>query len=276
MLREFFICTFTFALLATQPVFAKGGGEGDRGGNGGGKGNGDSSQGNGNGGGQAHDGHGKDGGGGYNGGQEAGNGNSGSRSNGNSSGKNDRSAAAASNQSAANSNPGLGNSNANGTVSNSSIGAPSRRSTTAADPAVGLASPRTSRSATAPTSTMAASGWRAVQGNGTGPSLPSSLIPRSEASVVERMGFVEPLAARAGIPGQIVQACRTSIVTAAIPYGAIRVDAASAGHASRMPDGGLMAPLEVRVEYARANARQVRQSRIACRLNGAGEVVALR
>jgi hypothetical protein len=266
MLREFFIFTITIALLATQPVFAKGGGEGDKGGsNGGGKGNSGGSQGNGNGGGGGYS-------AGSNGGQEAGKGSSGSQSNGNGSGKNEGSAAAASSQNAASSNPGLGSSNAR----NSNIGAPSRASTITADPAIGSASPRISRSVTAPTSTMAASSWRAVRESGTGPTLPSSLIPRSEASAVERAGFVEPLTARAGIPGQIVQACRTSIVTAALPYGAIRVDAASAGQASRMPDGGLTAPLEVRVEYARVNARQVRRSRIACRLNAAGAVVALR
>ena len=90
------------------------------------------------------------------------------------------------------------------------------------------------------------------------------------------MGFVEPLVRRAGVPGQIVQACRASIVTAALPYGAVQVDAASVGQASRTPEGGLIAPLAVRVVYARARARQVRQSHVACRLNAAGSVVALR
>jgi hypothetical protein len=87
---------------------------------------------------------------------------------------------------------------------------------------------------------------------------------------------VEPLVRRAGVPIQIVQACRTSIVTAALPYGAVQVDAGSVGQASRTSDGGFTAPLEVRVVYARANARQVRQSRISCRLNASGAVVALR
>lgn len=270
MLREFFIFTITIAYLAAQPVFAKGGGEG---GKGGGQGNGGGSQGHGK---DGSDGRNGNGGGGYSGGQEGGRGGSGSQSNGNSSGKNEGSAAAASSQNAASRNPGLGTSNASGTVSNSNSVAVGRTSTTVADPAIGSASQRTSRSVTAPTSTMAASAWRAARGNGTGPSLPSSLIPRLEGAGVERTSLIEPLTARAGIPGQIVQACRTSIVTAAVPYGAIRVDAASAGQASRMPDGGLTAPLEVRVEYARANARQVRRSRIACRLNAAGAVVALR
>jgi hypothetical protein len=106
--------------------------------------------------------------------------------------------------------------------------------------------------------------------------LPPSLVPRLETSGSATADFVEPLVRRAGVPIQIVQACRTSIVTAALPYGAVQVDAGSVGQASRTPDGGFTAPLEVRVVYARANARQVRQSRISCRLNASGAVVALR
>lgn len=63
---------------------------------------------------------------------------------------------------------------------------------------------------------------------------------------------------------------------AALPYGAVRVDAASAGTANRTRDGGFTAPITVRVVYARANTSQTRQSRIACQLNSAGAVVALR
>jgi len=81
---------------------------------------------------------------------------------------------------------------------------------------------------------------------------------------------------RAGVSGQIVELCRSSIAAAAVRYGAIRVDAAGAGQTSRLARGGFMAPLQVRVVYARANARQVRQSRVACQLNSAGSVVALR
>jgi hypothetical protein len=54
------------------------------------------------------------------------------------------------------------------------------------------------------------------------------------------------------------------------------VDAASAGPLNRTQDGGFMAPIAVRVVYARANTSQTRQSRVACQLNAAGAVVALR
>jgi hypothetical protein len=101
-------------------------------------------------------------------------------------------------------------------------------------------------------------------------------MPRPEVSGPETTGSVGSLVPRASIPGQIVDACRTSVATAARPYGAMRVEAVGAGQARRTQDGGLTAPLEVRVMYARANARQVRQSRVACQINAAGTVVALR
>ncbi|MDP8918800.1 MAG: hypothetical protein M3O00_07900 [Pseudomonadota bacterium] len=106
--------------------------------------------------------------------------------------------------------------------------------------------------------------------------MPSSLVPRLEASGPSATEFLEPRVRRSNISGQIVQACRASIVTASRPYGAVQVDAAGAGQASRTQDGGITAPVDVRVVYARANARQVRQSRVACRLDAAGTVVALR
>jgi hypothetical protein len=85
----------------------------------------------------------------------------------------------------------------------------------------------------------------------------------------------QPLPQRVGTPLQIVQACRTSVVEAAIPYGAVRVDAVSAGRLNRTRDGGLAAPIAVRVTYARAEASQVRQSQIVCRLDASGAVVDL-
>jgi hypothetical protein len=115
-----------------------------------------------------------------------------------------------------------------------------------------------------------------ARGNSAALTLPASLVPRPEASGPETTGSVGSLVPRADLPGQLVEACRTSIATAALPYGAMRVEAVGAGRASRTQDGGLTAPLEVRVTYARASARQVRQSRVACQLNAAGTVVALR
>jgi hypothetical protein len=128
----------------------------------------------------------------------------------------------------------------------------------------------------ASTNVTPASASLTMQGRTSNLSLPSPLVPRLEPSRAERTGLVGPLVPSAGTPTQIVQMCRSSVMTAALPYGAIRVEAVSAGQARPMPDGGLSAPIEVRVVYARANARQVRQSRVACRLNANGAVVALR
>ena len=87
---------------------------------------------------------------------------------------------------------------------------------------------------------------------------------------------VRPLAFRPGTPLEVVQSCRQSIVAAAVPYGAVYVDAASAGQPRRSATGILAAPIEVRIIYSRQGGREVRQSRTTCRLNATGTVVALR
>lgn len=83
-----------------------------------------------------------------------------------------------------------------------------------------------------------------------------------------------PLAARPGTPTHVIAACREAIATAASPYGAARVEVVSAGRSTRMRGGGTAAPVEARILYARSGKLQVRQSRISCRLNAAGDVVA--
>jgi hypothetical protein len=73
----------------------------------------------------------------------------------------------------------------------------------------------------------------------------------------------------------VVQVCWQSLAAAAGPYGAIRLEAASAGQVTQGPRGDILAPLEARVLYARGSAREVRQSRVTCRLNARGQVMAL-
>jgi hypothetical protein len=88
---------------------------------------------------------------------------------------------------------------------------------------------------------------------------------------VER--FRAPLVARGGTPQQIVHNCREAIVAAALPYGVVRVDAASAGP-MRSASGGFAAPVEFRVVYNRQGGLETRQATINCRLNMAGRVIA--
>jgi hypothetical protein len=114
--------------------------------------------------------------------------------------------------------------------------------------------------------------------------LPLALVPLREGSeppsiVRNQQRPTRPgasLVPRVGTPAQIVEACRASAASAALPYGAVRVDAASAGRLNPTPDGGVAAPVEIRIVYARTRASQTRQSRVSCRLNAAGTVVALR
>ncbi|RWK01905.1 hypothetical protein [Mesorhizobium sp.] len=83
-----------------------------------------------------------------------------------------------------------------------------------------------------------------------------------------------PLKAVPGTSDAVVRACRAAIMTAAKPLGAVRVYAASAGHALRR-QGGLNAPIAVRIDYERQGGIEVRQARVGCRLDAAGAVTAV-
>ncbi|RWI20481.1 hypothetical protein [Mesorhizobium sp.] len=87
-------------------------------------------------------------------------------------------------------------------------------------------------------------------------------------------GSLGPLKARPGTPAAVVQACRTAIMSAATPLGAVSIHAVSAG-ALRQRRGALTAPIEVRIEYARQGGIEVRQARVGCRLDAAGRVAAV-
>jgi hypothetical protein len=83
------------------------------------------------------------------------------------------------------------------------------------------------------------------------------------------------VAPRPGTPPRIVQTCRNSILNAAKPYGVLRADVVSAGEAKRGARGMVTAPVLARITYARQGGNEVRQSRVTCRLNAKGLVVAL-
>jgi hypothetical protein len=102
---------------------------------------------------------------------------------------------------------------------------------------------------------------------------PSGVLLRGARQDFERV--TRPLTSVPGTPMGVVQACWRSLAAAAAPYGAIRLDAASAGQATQGPRGDIVAPLEARVLYARGSAREIRQSRVTCRVNARGQVMAL-
>ncbi|WP_234885857.1 hypothetical protein [Sinorhizobium fredii] len=75
--------------------------------------------------------------------------------------------------------------------------------------------------------------------------------------------------------GAVVRVCLQAITSAALPLGAVRVRAASAGPPVPKRDGGLTAPIAVRIEYAGRGAIEVRQARVRCHLDANGMVVAM-
>jgi hypothetical protein len=122
----------------------------------------------------------------------------------------------------------------------------------------------------------------APSGGGGDVALPAALAPLGERAgqvrdvpgigpvrglPTEFARLVQPIYARPGTPTPVVQACRQGIVAAARPYGVVRVDAASAGAARRGPGGDLIAPVEMRMVYARAGGYEARQARVTCRID---------
>lgn len=76
-------------------------------------------------------------------------------------------------------------------------------------------------------------------------------------------------------PGAVIRTCLQAITSAALPLGAVRIRAAGAGPAVSTRDGGLTAPIAVRIEYAGRGAIEVRQARVRCHLDPNGTVVAV-
>lgn len=85
----------------------------------------------------------------------------------------------------------------------------------------------------------------------------------------------KPLATIPGTPRAVVRICRQAIASAALPLGAVRVSATSAGRLLRDRGGTLTAPIAVRIDYAGQGGIEVRQARIRCRLNASGMVIAV-
>jgi hypothetical protein len=101
--------------------------------------------------------------------------------------------------------------------------------------------------------------------------LPQSLVPDGSTYGFPLQATLDSIP---GTPDAVVRVCVQAIVTAAKPYGVVRVDAASSGPL-RARRRGAVASLEVRVEYARQGGIEVRQSQVSCSLDAAGGVVGL-
>ena len=71
-------------------------------------------------------------------------------------------------------------------------------------------------------------------------------------------------------------ACQRAAASAAQVYGAATVEGASAGEVEQAGDGGVVAPVTLRISYPLADGgTQVRQATVSCSVNGDGVVTAL-
>ena len=104
--------------------------------------------------------------------------------------------------------------------------------------------------------------------------LPRSLGPSGrDTSARGTWGYplLPKIARKPGTPKAVVRVCEQAIFSAAKPLGAVGVQAVSAGPVRRQRNG-LTAPLSVRINYA----KEVRQAKIGCRLDGEGTVIGVR
>jgi hypothetical protein len=91
-----------------------------------------------------------------------------------------------------------------------------------------------------------------------------------------RLQAVAPRRAAVGLSSSTLDRCRDAIAAVSRRHGSVAVRVATAGAVERTAGGGISAPLNARIEYARRGKTQVRQARVACQINGAGQVVAFR
>jgi hypothetical protein len=102
--------------------------------------------------------------------------------------------------------------------------------------------------------------------------LPRILMPSSKSG---RNSDATAFEARPGTPIVMVRACREAIETAAIPFGVVSVRARSAGTLRRLSRSAVLAPIQVRIRYARQGGAEIRQARISCHLDATGRVIKL-
>ena len=60
-----------------------------------------------------------------------------------------------------------------------------------------------------------------------------------------------------------------------MPYDPVRVEAVPAGSVGKHRKGGMVAPLFVRITYARQGGYEVRKARVKCTLDASGQVASL-
>jgi len=131
-----------------------------------------------------------------------------------------------------------------------------------------------------------------AQRSSAGWNMPWQLVPASPASGatgeetlmqwISNYGFVRgtsfalaslgtPLQSKPGA-NDTVQACANVVRDAAAPLGATRVEAASAGPQKRVRDG-YVAPVEMRIIYARFMGLEVRHSVLNCKVDRGGKIL---
>jgi len=77
------------------------------------------------------------------------------------------------------------------------------------------------------------------------------------------------------VPEGALLACQNGIVEWAEQYHPLRIDTVSSGLGELDAQGTMVAPLHVRIVYARRGGRETREADIECTVNEKGAVVAV-
>jgi hypothetical protein len=87
--------------------------------------------------------------------------------------------------------------------------------------------------------------------------------------------LARPLEPRPGASERLVTACRDAARNAASSWRVARIEAVSAGPETPTRDGGVSAPVEIRIIYGAVGNYEVTHATLTCELNALGAVVGL-
>lgn len=106
--------------------------------------------------------------------------------------------------------------------------------------------------------------------------LPGNLRPNGKGGILSRREIASlPMRRILGIPPQVIDACRQTVVQAARPYDLVAATVVSYGQTRRTDDGGYLAPVFTRIVYRRQGGYEVRQAPIWCWIDQGGVVSGL-
>ena len=89
------------------------------------------------------------------------------------------------------------------------------------------------------------------------------------------IGMASALGGCTSVPPGALLACQDGIAEWAAEYQAVRVETVSTGFVQKIPSGGFVAPLHVRIVYARKGGYETREAEVNCTSSASGAIIAV-